>query len=168
MLNSSEVSLQEGQVVQTLASKAVSLHDFAEDDVIFCHGNRAVSSYLTLQGQVHYLQAGAEIQSPRKDTWICEMPLWTAWSHVGDLLCTGFGKVLVIDAEEFCQIISRASAVQVVAHKYAIRYVEDLNLATQASDLWINPERQVGKRRTSLGSVNLQGDLALLRARLRQ
>jgi len=41
--NSSEVSLQEGQVVQTLASKAVSLHDFAEDDVIFCHGNRAVS-----------------------------------------------------------------------------------------------------------------------------
>ena len=157
MLNSSEVSLQEGQVVQTLASKAVSLHDFAEDDVIFCHGNRAVSSYLTLQGQVHYLQAGAEIQSPRKDTWICEMPLWTAWSHVGDLLCTGFGKVLVIDAEEFCQIISRASAVQVVAHKYAIRYVDDLNLATQASDLWINPERQVGKRRTSLGSVNLHG-----------
>lgn len=28
------------------------------------------------------------------------MPLWTAWSHVGDLLCTGFGKVLVIDAED--------------------------------------------------------------------
>ncbi|CAK9027299.1 unnamed protein product [Durusdinium trenchii] len=163
---SNTLSLQEGHVLQTLASQAISSHDFAEDDVLFCYGNRATAAYYVLQGSTLYLQNERTARSPPHELWICEMCLWTRWTHLGDLLSTSFCKILAVHGKEFCEIISKAGPVQVHAHKYATDYVEELNARVdmgRATDL--SESKDIVARRTSIASLPLHFKGVLASAR---
>eukprot|EP00913_Durusdinium_trenchii_P032883 g30783.t1 len=73
----------ECNVVRSIAREAVSVHEVAEDDVVFCHGNKAISAYYMIRGSLLYLQMGCTARSPPA-AWIAEMSLWTEWTHQGD------------------------------------------------------------------------------------
>eukprot|EP00434_Breviolum_minutum_P024619 symbB.v1.2.021740.t1/scaffold1878.1/size97411/1 len=118
----------EVQVLQRIASQALAVLDFAEDDVIFFMGTEATSAYLNIHGRLQYWQPGMEEPVvPRDDTWIAEMCLWMNWNYAGDLRCGSFGKLLVLQVQEFCDIICKFSEVQVQVHKWVTTYVEEWN-----------------------------------------
>eukprot|EP00434_Breviolum_minutum_P014748 symbB.v1.2.013003.t1/scaffold911.1/size153015/1 len=148
LLSNPLISFQEGHVMQGVAQRALTSHDLGEDDVVFCHGNEATSSYLLLQGALTYLQMDVTTQ-PCQDRWICEMCLWTPWSHLGDLRCEGFSKVYALHVQEFCDVISSSAAVQVQAHCYAKEYVAALAIEHASCDLW-ESEAEKGKRSSYL------------------
>ncbi|CAK9059777.1 unnamed protein product, partial [Durusdinium trenchii] len=139
IFRSNLLSIAEEQVLHGLARKAMWVHETAEDDVIFCHGNAATAAYFALNGSLLYLQLMASAVQAKRGQWICEMSLWTDWAHLGDLLTQSFSKVIEIRVQEFCEIVSKAGACQIHAHHYALEYVEALNLADEVSDLWSPP-----------------------------
>eukprot|EP00913_Durusdinium_trenchii_P030775 g28823.t1 len=100
LLRNKHLSLQESKTLQTLASQGVSMHDVAEDDVIFCSGHTASYSYFVANGSMLYLQSGDHERFASNDSWIAEMCLWSTWTHVGDLMCHSFCKVLAINVTE--------------------------------------------------------------------
>eukprot|EP00438_Fugacium_kawagutii_P005118 Skav215181 [mRNA] locus=scaffold3330:18614:20652:- [translate_table: standard] len=146
------MSSQEGHIMQTLAQRAVAILDSAEDDVVFCHGCRADATYFTLHGALRYLKNDEPPYPVRFGQWISEMCLWTEWLHVGDLYSVSFAKLVAINVNEFCSIISSAGAVQVQAHEYAISFVECLNREADVNDLW-QMMPPVEKRQSILKSV---------------
>ncbi|CAK9027483.1 unnamed protein product [Durusdinium trenchii] len=152
LLRNGFLSLQESKTLQTLASQAVSMHDVAEDDVIFCSGHAASYSYFVAHGSMLYLQNNSPERQAPNDSWIAEMCLWSTWTHVGDLMCHSFCKVLAIHVTEFCNIISGETSMQVRAHHYATAYVEKLNVAQNVNDLGIT-EMEAGGKRSSLASL---------------
>lgn len=139
------LSLQEEQVMQTIANKAMTVLETAEDDVIFCHGNLAAAAYYALDDcSMLYLQPNVAVVKPGCREWISEMCLWTEWLHLGDLITSSFSKFIVIKAQEFCEIVSKAGPCQVQGHYYALEYVEALNEVQDASDLWQRPVKELG------------------------
>lgn len=138
------LSLQEEQVMQTIANKAMTVLETAEDDVIFCHGNVATAAYYALDNcSMIYLQPNVAVVKPGCREWISEMCLWTEWLHLGDLITSSFSKFIVIKAQEFCEIVSKAGPCQVQGHYYALEYVEALNEVQDASDLWQRPVKEL-------------------------
>eukprot|EP00435_Cladocopium_sp_Y103_P010977 s954_g2.t2 len=152
LLHNPSISFQEGQVMQTLAQRALTSHDLGEDDVVFCHGNPATSAYLLLHGSMTYLQVDMTVQ-PTGDYWMCEMCLWTHWSHFGDLRCQSFSHICALHVQEFCEVICSSPPVQVQAHHYAKDYVSYMHAENACSDLWVS-ELQVAK----LGSMKGEND----------
>lgn len=138
------LSLQEEQVMQTIANKAMTVLETAEDDVIFCHGNLATAAYYALEDcSMLYLQPNVAAVKPDCREWIAEMCLWTEWLHLGDLITSSFSKFIVIKTQEFSEIVSRAGPCQVQGHYYALEYVEALNEVQDASDLWQRPVKEL-------------------------
>lgn len=149
LLHNPSISFQEGQVMQTLAQRALSSHDLGEDDVVFCHGNPATSAYLLLHGSMTYRQVDMNVQ-PTGDYWICEMCLWTHWSHFGDLHCQSFSHICALHVQEFCEVICSSPTVQVQAHNYAKDYINCMHAENACSDLWVS-ELQVAKNSSLRG-----------------
>lgn len=129
-------SLQEDQTLRSVVKTAMSVNHFSEDETLFCTGDAAQACYFVSQDYV-YLQA---TMACRPSGWIAEMCLWTAWAHVGDLICRSFNKTIAISAEAFCVTISKAGPLQKAAHKYAMLYVSQLQDADDPNDLWQHGE----------------------------
>lgn len=139
------LSLQEEQVMQTIANKAMTIVETAEDDVIFCHGNMASATYFALDESCNmlYLRLTCSTLKPKGREWITEMCLWTEWLHLGDLITSSFSKFIAIKSQEFCAIVSKSGPCQVQAHHYALEYVEAMNEAEDVSDLWQKPAKEM-------------------------
>lgn len=139
------LSLQEEQVMQTIANKAMTIVETADDDVIFCHGNMATATYFALDESCNmlYLRLTCSALKPKGREWITEMCLWTEWLHLGDLITSSFSKFIAIKSQEFCAIVSKSGPCQVQAHHYALEYVEAMNDAEDVSDIWQRPVKEM-------------------------
>lgn len=82
-----------------------------------------------------YRQVDMNVQ-PTGDYWICEMCLWTHWSHFGDLHCQSFSHICALHVQEFCEVICSSPTVQVQAHNYAKDYINCMHAENACSDLW--------------------------------
>ena len=136
LLQSHEMSAQEGQVIQRLATQGVVVLDAGEDDLVFCRGAKAEACYFAMQGSLSY-ETDDNLWELRARHWISEMCLWTEWCHVGDLTSTNFSKILAIHFEAFCTCVGSLGAAQNQAHRYALAYVEAMNQASDLTDLWL-------------------------------
>lgn len=90
-------SLQEESTLRALVNTAVSVNHFSDDEPVFCLGELSHASYFASHDFV-YLQNGLGALKP--DGWVSQMCLWTAWTHVGDLVCRNFNKTIQISAED--------------------------------------------------------------------
>lgn len=137
LFRNSEVSAQEGQVIQRLATQGVVVLDAGEDDIVFCSGAKAEACYFAMEGSLSYDTRGQGMLDVEEQQWISEMCLWTDWGHVGDLSARSFSSILAIHSQAFCECIASLESAQNQAHHYALAYVQAMNEATGLTDVWL-------------------------------
>ena len=157
LLHSSEVSAQEGQVIQRLATQSLVVLDAGEDDTVFCCGANSEACYLAMHGSLAYESHG-KLLEVHSHQWISEMCLWTEWSHVGDLTATSFSKILAIHFQGFCTCVASLGAAQIQAHHYALSYLETMNQTQDLSDLWLFEKPSASREHPDL-STHMLGQL---------
>ncbi|CAE7492914.1 eag [Symbiodinium sp. KB8] len=137
LFRNSDMSAQEGQVIQRLATQGLVVLDAGEDDIVFCCGAKAEACYFAMQGSLSYETRDQGLIDVEEEQWISEMCLWTDWGHVGDLSARSFSSILAIQFQAFCECIASLVAAQNQAHRYALAYVEAMNQATGLTDVWL-------------------------------
>eukprot|EP00913_Durusdinium_trenchii_P022205 g20865.t1 len=103
-------SVQILDVMQLLATGAISNTTLGTKDVVFRFGMEALSCYLPVSGSLSYLQESQEHIPCVK--WAAEMCLWTEWYYVGDLVADSVSQLLVLDMESFCETLSGSRVTQ--------------------------------------------------------
>ncbi|CAK8993936.1 unnamed protein product [Durusdinium trenchii] len=127
-------SVQILDVMQLLATGAISNTTLGTKDVVFRFGMEALSCYLPVSGSLSYLQESQEHIPCVK--WAAEMCLWTEWYYVGDLVADSVSQLLVLDMESFCETLSGSRVTQKLGTTYAREYVTALHIEETWSDLW--------------------------------
>jgi len=59
--------------------------------------------------------------------WLCEAALWTAWDHIGGLICTRDATLLTLSDDAFYMVLRRHPPSHVSAVMYARQFVTELN-----------------------------------------
>lgn len=113
------------QTLETLHSAASSLYQLvaAARDIIFLSGNLASSAYFKLSGKLSYFQDHGEEEV--SDTyWVAEACLWTPWIHMGDFEAKEDSDLLCLDANSFCETLSKSWSTQQAANAYAKQFLD--------------------------------------------
>ena len=79
-----------------LASESVHIVDTGAADVVFSASQDAETTFFLLKGSLRYQHVPSGERHVDGRGWIAEMALWTKWLHAGDLVSTGFSKLVAI------------------------------------------------------------------------
>jgi len=123
--------LQTLQVMQQLAMSALSNTIVAAKDVIFLCGSKAVAACLMLNGALTYFHDDGPV-SVDSTQWVAEVCLWTPWVFMGDLVADDVTRLALLDADKFCEILSRDWQTHASAYRYAKDFVEHM----KKQDTW--------------------------------
>ena len=112
------------QTLEVLHSSSNSLCQLvaAAQDIIFLSGSHATSSYLKLSGTLTYYDDAREIQVDNQ-CWVAEACLWTPWIHMGEFEAKGVSDLLCLDADTFCEALSKTASTQQAASAYAVEFL---------------------------------------------
>ena len=148
--------LQTLHVLHRLAMMALSNASVASKDMIFFSGTRAAHAYLKLSGELRYFADSAE-QSLDDSVWIAEICLWTPWVYLGDLMAEDVSRLAVLDADQFCEIMSHSWLTQRAASRHSREFLEALKLKQDQSE-WTDIFPQDDPQRAS-SAVPFAADL---------
>jgi len=127
------VSITVSLEITALAVKLSSWH--ASDD-IFVAGVEAHAASFIVQGHVNYLQVPSSAPVTEETqvqvssgTWLCEMALWLAWTHVGTASALTGAELIRVDSKGLMQALSRHRYISGVAVEYCVIYAEKVRKA---------------------------------------
>ncbi|CAK0888585.1 unnamed protein product, partial [Prorocentrum cordatum] len=123
--------------IRMLCRDAVEMMVVAMGDTVFEAGKEAETAYCVMDGSVRYESAAeggkialSEIEMTKKPptracgpgTWLCEVALWTRWTHVGTCRSPKMTQLLTLCAESMLRILLRAHVVRDVVVDYCKQY----------------------------------------------
>merc|ERR1711862_114376 len=85
--------------------------------------------YIVLDGRLGYFFNIVESQNVSCGQWASEASLFTPWIHRGVLKAQTECRLLTVDAQRAVDHLITHRTSQGYAHKYAMKYVEELNKA---------------------------------------
>ena len=129
------------QVLHRVAIKAIRDTAAAGKDVIFLAGDTATAAFFKVNGSLTYFHS-KERDSVSNSVWIAEHCLWTPWVHLGDLISEDVSRLVVIHAQEFCDILSHSPR----THSSAASHAREFIAAMGSQPLWtdIPPQKAWG------------------------
>lgn len=133
------------QIMRKVCHKCVKVHIVSAGDVIFNTGElpSRPQMYLILSGKCRYVADFGISHSLGQGDWVAEAVLWTKWMHRGNFTVTADGKMCIVDAQHFHEIISTFQHRDYNPKFYALEFVKRLNGAEDLSDLLFCEEDRV-------------------------
>lgn len=130
-----------------LISTAITELALARDDSLFFCGESGAHMYFVITGELQYVwkissmisviaeeaieRRASTVDNKRplvkKDDWMCEPALWTQWHHVGDVHSMTECTLVVLDSEQFGDVICANGAMWKTSAAYARKYIRYLN-----------------------------------------
>ena len=119
------------QTLEVMHSTSNSLCQLvaAAQDIIFLSGSHASSSYLKLSGTLTYYDDAGAIEVDNR-CWVAEACLWTPWIHMGEFEAKEVSDLLCLDADCFCEALSKTGSTQQAASAYAMEFLDTWRLWT--------------------------------------
>lgn len=123
--------------IRMLCRDAVEMIVVAMGDTVFESGKEAETAYCVMDGSVRYESAAeggkialSEIEMAKKPptracgpgTWLCQVALWTRWTHVGTCRSPEMTQLLTLCAESMLRILLRTHVVKDVVVDYCRQY----------------------------------------------
>jgi len=116
-------------VMRQICHSAVSVMTLSRDDVLFSRGEvpGRPEMLFVCSGSLAYSQDGERFQEVIPGEWICEHVLWTTWVYHGLLYATEPCHLAVLDAQTFCEVVSKCPTTTVELSSYAEQFLQLVN-----------------------------------------
>jgi hypothetical protein len=125
------------QVMRKVCHSATSMLLVTSGDVIFNAGEAPLNPkfYIACSGLFEYLPFNGDKQEVHEEDWLSEAALWSRWFHHGTLKSLCDGRLAVLDAKAFQEIVGQFEHTIYDPKSYATLYVERLIEMLQDGDL---------------------------------
>eukprot|EP00927_Polykrikos_kofoidii_P017213 TRINITY_DN17814_c0_g1_i1.p1 TRINITY_DN17814_c0_g1~~TRINITY_DN17814_c0_g1_i1.p1 ORF type:complete len:764 (+),score=145.83 TRINITY_DN17814_c0_g1_i1:45-2336(+) len=123
------LNLEMKVVVQRLSRLALKLCQVAEGDVVFAAGDDARKFYFIKSGLFEYASIDRALLAPPPQTkeWVGEAVLWVTWRHLGAFRARIPSELLVVEPDQFTDVMMMHPRPWSFAKRYAAFFVEFLN-----------------------------------------
>ncbi|CAJ1355620.1 unnamed protein product [Effrenium voratum] len=107
--------------VMKLCHTGVRTMQLSGDDYLFTKGESCKSMFFAMSGTLTYTLENAEPIPLQAPAHFSEMVLWAPWSHCGTMRARSDCKILLVDAQEFHNVVASSKNCQLEVCKYAER-----------------------------------------------
>jgi len=116
------------QVMRKVCHLAMSMLLVSTGDVVFNAGEAPAHPkfYIACSGVFEYLPFNGEKQEVLEEDWLSEAALWSKWVHHGTLKSLCDGRLAVLDARSFQDIVGQFEHSIYDPKSYAMQYVQHL------------------------------------------
>lgn len=126
-------------IMRKVCHEATSTVDFSVGDLIFNPGETPAHPKMRLvcTGRLQYISISGHVAILEPGTCIAEAALWTSWMHCGRLTATTHGRLCVLDAKKFQDIVGQFDHPDFDPRVYATEFLRVLNTLSkdEVSDL---------------------------------
>jgi hypothetical protein len=115
--------------VRRICHQAITEKWLMHGDILFCRGEVPVNPhmYFVNKGQFVYKQSDEdEGQKVGVGDWVAEAQLWVKWIHAGELRAKAESRLIMLEAESFCNVASTFHALQAHPGLYAAEFLGKL------------------------------------------
>jgi len=116
-------------MIPEMCKRSVQMKFLQTRDDLFTAGSPAEEAFLFTLGEAKYLQEPEKSavtqtteQQVQRQVWICEMALWMEWTHVGSVTATTDCELVVLDARDLVDALSKHRHIHDLTIAYAYQY----------------------------------------------
>merc|ERR1712048_731148 len=116
-------------VMLRLCRLCLKTQSYAEHEVVFSAGDDGKKMYFIKDGIFQYTTMDGVMLDPppQAKEWVSEAVLWTAWRHMGALLCVSTCDLLFIEPNQFVEVMRVHPRPWFYAKRYAEKFIQLLN-----------------------------------------
>ena len=166
-------------IIKDICFETAMYKHLVYDDHLFHEGTGGKGAFLVVSGRLHHLQLPEKSavetfqeQLVEKDTWLCEVALWTYWVHVGTCEAKSISQVVLIQSTPLAVAVHRNRHIRELAVPCApafhTRLVQGSCIKLEIADLVVPGaefgdviERLPRQARKMLGEAALEEEIAL-------
>jgi hypothetical protein len=138
------------QVMRKVCHLATSISLVSRGDVVFSNGEKAMTMYFVVNGNLQYTSKRRSPCEVGVDRWLSEPSLWAYWTHRGELTALQETRLFCLNAKLFQEIVLHFdhNHTDFDPKVYAQEFVEMLNSSIEADDLtfWTNDVEEASDR----------------------
>mmetsp|Transcript_43119 Transcript_43119/g.101275 ORF Transcript_43119/g.101275 Transcript_43119/m.101275 type:complete len:858 (+) Transcript_43119:1-2574(+) len=115
--------------IRRLTDNATKIVSAKPQDIIFVPGAHCGDTYLVMYGNLRYCQDSETslvnqdvAKTVTQDQWISEAALWVHWQHVGKLEAEGSCHLMLLNATEMLQALTKFPDIAAVTRAYGREY----------------------------------------------
>jgi len=125
------------EIMSRICRQAMSVIEVTEGDQIFHVGEKPQppKMYIVCSGLLKYINVHGNVKTATAGSFVAEVVLWVAWTHVGLFMANEDSRLHVLDAEKFQQIAKNFALSFLPGasdpHHYAATFVSAMNEAPE-------------------------------------